>query len=108
MEDAQWSPAERDVFSSCGGDGRVCVWDARSHSGAPALSTQAHESDVNVMSWNRRVNYMLATGADDGGVRIWDLRAFGSTASSSVSGVAGVSEKSDPRSWPTSSSTAHP
>ena len=98
VEDAQWSPAERDVFSSCGGDGRVCVWDARSHSGAPALSVQAHESDVNVMSWNRRVNYMLATGADDGGVRIWDLRAFGSqtTASSSVSGVAGVSEKERP------------
>ena len=39
--------------------------------GDPALSTQAHESDVNVMSWNRRVN-TLATGADDGGVRIWD------------------------------------
>jgi ribosome assembly protein RRB1 len=71
------------------------VWDARAHSGAPALSVQAHESDVNVMSWNRRVNYMLATGADDGGVRIWDLRAFGSTASSS-GGVSGVPEKERP------------
>ena len=38
---------------------------------------------------------MLATGADDGGVRIWDLRAFGSTASSS-GGASGVSEKERP------------
>ena len=76
VEDAQWSPAERDVFASCGGDGRVCVWDARVGSGAPALGVRAHDCDVNVMSWNRRVNYMLATGADDGGLRIWDLRAI--------------------------------
>ena len=36
---------------------------------------------VNVMSWNNKVNYMLATGADDGGLRIWDLRALASGAS---------------------------
>jgi ribosome assembly protein RRB1 len=87
VEDLQWSPAERDVFASCGADGRVCVWDARvsnsgnSGSGAPALSVQAHGCDVNVMSWNNKVNYMLATGADDGGLRIWDLRALASGAS---------------------------
>lgn len=38
--------------------------------------TQAHDSDVNVISWNALVTYMLASGADDGAVRIWDLRSF--------------------------------
>ena len=28
------------------------------------------------MSWNRVANCMLATGADDGSLRIWDLRMF--------------------------------
>ena len=37
---------------------------------------QAHDSDVNVISWNRLVSYMVASGADDGTLRIWDLRSF--------------------------------
>ena len=37
---------------------------------------QAHDSDVNVISWNKLVSYMVASGADDGTLRIWDLRAF--------------------------------
>jgi len=40
------------------------------------VPVQAHESDVNVISWNALVTYMLASGADDGAVRIWDLRSF--------------------------------
>ncbi len=32
--------------------------------------------DVNVISWNRLVMYMMASGADDGSLRIWDLRNF--------------------------------
>ena len=38
--------------------------------------SQAHDTDVNVISWNRLVTYMLASGADDGTLRIWDLRSF--------------------------------
>jgi len=38
--------------------------------------TQAHDSDVNVVSWNGLVTYMMASGADDGSIRIWDLRSF--------------------------------
>lgn len=42
------------------------------------LSLKAHEEDVNVISWNRNVTYLLASGSDDGSFKIWDLRAFGS------------------------------
>ena len=75
VEDLQWSPAEAQVFASAGADGYVCVWDARNKA-TPALKVKTHDTDVNVMSWNRVANCMLATGADDGGLRIWDLRMF--------------------------------
>ena len=80
VEDLQWSPAERDVFASCGSDGAVCIWDARQRA-KPAIKVDGvSDVDVNVMSWNRRANYMLATGADDGALRIWDLRNFQSSS----------------------------
>jgi ribosome assembly protein RRB1 len=73
----QWSPNEPGVFASCGVDGAVCIWDARQRN-KPALRTAAHESDVNVLSWNRLAPAMLASADDDGCFRIWDLRHFAS------------------------------
>lgn len=35
----------------------------------------AHDSDVNVLSWNRNEPF-LASGGDDGLLHIWDLRQF--------------------------------
>lgn len=40
------------------------------------IQVSAADCDVNVISWNVLVSYMLASGADDGGLRVWDLRAF--------------------------------
>ena len=40
----------------------------------------AHASDVNVISWNRGTTYMLASGGDDGALRVWDLRTFAAGA----------------------------
>jgi len=78
VEDIQWSPTERDVFISCSADQTVCVWDTRQRA-KPALRVKTHDSDVNVLSWNRLANSMVATGADDGSLRIWDLRNFNET-----------------------------
>ncbi len=49
----------------------ACLW-----RDALCLAGQAHDTDVNVISWNRLVAYMMASGADDGTLRIWDLRSF--------------------------------
>lgn len=34
----------------------------------------AHAADVNVASWNAQQPGTLLTGADDGCIRVWDLR----------------------------------
>lgn len=65
------------VFASASADKTVAVWDLRKKNGS-MLSLKAHEEDVNVISWNRNVTYLLASGSDDGSFKIWDLRAFGS------------------------------
>lgn len=83
VEDIQWSPNERNVFSSASSDGTVRVWDVRSKSHTPALSVKVSSTDVNVLSWSRQTVHLLATGADDGEWAVWDLRQWKSTSSSS-------------------------
>ena len=39
------------------------------------LTNHAHSTDVNVISWNQS-QPLLLSGADDGSLKIWDLRQF--------------------------------
>mmetsp|Transcript_35707 Transcript_35707/g.43074 ORF Transcript_35707/g.43074 Transcript_35707/m.43074 type:complete len:495 (-) Transcript_35707:253-1737(-) len=75
VEDIQWSPSEATVFSTCGVDKTIKIWDTR-QKGVAALSVAAHDDDINVLSWSRITTCMLASGCDDGCFRIWDLRNF--------------------------------
>eukprot|EP01087_Luapelamoeba_hula_P022864 TRINITY_DN8303_c0_g1_i1.p1 TRINITY_DN8303_c0_g1~~TRINITY_DN8303_c0_g1_i1.p1 ORF type:complete len:540 (-),score=118.78 TRINITY_DN8303_c0_g1_i1:623-2203(-) len=75
VEDLQWSPNEVEVFASCSVDKTIKIWDTRMRD-RPGLSVQAHATDVNVISWNRKVHYLMLSGADDGQFSIWDLRSF--------------------------------
>lgn len=76
VEELQWSPNEKFVFSSASSDGTVKVWDARSKSRKPAVDVKISNTDVNVMSWSRQTFHLLATGADDGQWAVWDLRQW--------------------------------
>jgi ribosome assembly protein RRB1 len=63
VEDLQWSPAEPAVLASCSADRNICVWDARAGNTKPgAKILGAHGADVNVISWNKLVNYLLVSG----------------------------------------------
>ncbi len=76
IEDLQWSPSEATVFSSCSTDGIIRVWDTRLDRSKAALSCQASKVDLNVISWNRHMNHLLASGDDSGGFSTWDLRSL--------------------------------
>lgn len=76
IEDIQWSKSEKTVFATAGVDGYVRIWDTRSKKHKPALSVVASQSDVNVISWCDKIDYLLASGHDDGSWSVWDLRNF--------------------------------
>jgi ribosome assembly protein RRB1 len=75
IEDLQWSPSESTVFASCSADRSVRVWDVRVKNRKSVTGiVAAHDEDVNVISWNTGVEYLLCSGGDEGGIKVWDLR----------------------------------
>ncbi|WVZ58867.1 hypothetical protein U9M48_009093 [Paspalum notatum var. saurae] len=73
VEDLQWSPMEADVFASCSVDKTIAIWDIRTGK-KPCITVKAHNSDVNVISWNRLASFIIASGCDDGSFSVRDLR----------------------------------
>merc|ERR1711907_44164 len=83
IEDIQWSPSESTVFCAGESNGHVAIYDTRAP-GRAMLRPQLHpNTDVNVLSWNKLVTNLLATGGDDGTLCVWDLRQFGSGSKNS-------------------------
>ncbi|KAI8854318.1 WD40-repeat-containing domain protein [Chytridium lagenaria] len=66
LTDLQWSPKEEPVFASCSADKTIRIWD---------ITFEAHDCDVNVISWNRITDYLIASGCDSGAFSVWDLRS---------------------------------
>jgi len=75
IEDLQWSPTEATVFASCSADHSLRIWDVRVKDRKSVITVdKAHDSDVNVLSWNAGTSYLMLTGGDEGGLKVWDMR----------------------------------
>jgi ribosome assembly protein RRB1 len=75
VEDIQWSPSEKTVFASVSSSGEMHIHDLRAESrDKPIINVKASQGDVNVLSWNSSVAYLVITGDDNGITKVWDLR----------------------------------
>ena len=54
----QWSPVDPCVLASCSVDGSIKIWDTRKKR-SPTATIKAYKTDVNVISWNRYLTFML-------------------------------------------------
>ena len=66
------------VFCSCSVDKSLRIWDVRSPPSSACKITidNSHDSDVNVISWNCKEQHFIASGGDDGVIKVWDLRQY--------------------------------
>lgn len=77
VEDLQWSCTEEPLLVSCSADRSIRLWDVRAPAASACVHTvqNAHETDVNVLSWNR-FEPLIVSGGDDGLLKIWSLKTI--------------------------------
>jgi len=77
VEDVQWSATEEALLVSCSVDRSIRLWDTRARPADACVHTvaNAHDKDINVLSWNK-FDPLLVTGSDDAVLKIWSLKTI--------------------------------
>ena len=91
VEDVEFHPSHTSgvVAASVGDDRSLRMWDGR-QSGSSCCThilKDAHDDDINCVTWNHFDEHVLATGSSDGVIQVYDTRKLGSSSSSSSSPV---------------------
>ena len=75
VEDINFSPTESEAFATCSVDGTIQIVDMRvGNKKKSQLKIDAHDCDVNVISWNKKAANLIASGGDDGSFKVFDIR----------------------------------
>lgn len=75
VEDAQWHALHDSLFGSVSDDRTLMIWDTRvAQTDKPRHIVNAHNGEVNCLSFNPFCEFILATGSADQTVALWDLR----------------------------------
>lgn len=78
IEDVQFSPHQPYVIGTASVDKSLRFWDTRmSKKNPPIIVENAHDSDVNVLSWNHINDHLIASGGDDNRIKVWDTAMIG-------------------------------
>ena len=75
VEDVDWHRFSRHIFGSVGDDSQLIIWDTRNTGNTPITAlANAHDGDINCLSFNPFNENLVATGGGDSKVKIWDMR----------------------------------
>jgi hypothetical protein len=92
---ARWRPGDRDVFATCGNDGKVLVVDARAGArGAAALEAGRHASAASCVRWSPAAGvHVLLSASADPCMLLHDARRPGAPLAALRGHVAGARAK---------------
>ncbi|KAM9959718.1 hypothetical protein ACTFIW_005702 [Dictyostelium discoideum] len=84
VEDVAWHYIHDTFFGSVGDDKKLMIWDTRTGT-KPIHVVEAHNSEVNCLSFNPFCEFLVATGSTDKTVALWDMRNLGNRLHSLIS-----------------------
>lgn len=76
VEDVDWHHLDPNMIGSVSDDRTIMIWDVREKNPSKPVHRvdNAHEDDINCISFNPISEFVLATGSADKSVAVWDLR----------------------------------
>ena len=76
VEDCAWHGLHANLFGSVGDDRRIAIWDFRNapKKGPVHSVLEAHEKEVNCISFSPFNEFLFCTGSADASVALWDIR----------------------------------
>jgi len=76
VEDVDWHRRDCNMLASVGDDRALMIWDVREKNPTKPVHAvpDAHDGDINCVSFNPINEFVIATGSADKTVAVWDMR----------------------------------